>query len=293
MGEVFMQADKNLTKDINKAETFEDLKSLLENAVARSGIANRDPETGQFVRRDPLTPAAQTATPADDAEKQITKTEVIGGQEFEFTGTQVEVDKQIAKAYRIAGAVKASQPVVPATPRPRVKTRAEREREIYDRTELDLQFRRGELTTAEYLDKTNAIGEYLAEKGFDVEAASLSQFNQNWAQATEIFINDTPEGQRWRGGEKNKEILGNLLIAHGLTEAQDKVAALRAMAKEMTEKGLEFDGDISPEQLQEMTHNMNPQEIVQAWKEKQPDPEAANAEFIRLHSSGSSGIFDA
>jgi DNA gyrase inhibitor GyrI len=281
----FMKSDKRLDADINKAQTFEDLRALLENATVRSGIAERDPQTGQFVRRDPLISAAQTVAPA---EEEVTKTEVIGGREFTFTGTAGDVAKAVADAYRVAEAVtEAAEAPAPITPRSvRAKTQAEREREICDRTELDLQFRRGELTTAEYLDRTNAIGEYLAEKGFDVQEAASRQFEQSWAQATESFLRDSPEGQSWKGGQKNLEIIGNLIQSHGLVDAQDKVAALRSLAREMREKGLEFDGDYTPQQVNEMTTSANPQEILEAWKQQQPDPETANQEFIRLHQGG-------
>ncbi len=286
----FMKSDKTLDKDINKAASFEDLRALLENAASRSGIADRDPVTGQFVRRDPV---AQTVAPEDE---QITKVETIGGTEFTFTGTALEVEQQIGNAYKIAEAVKLAEPQ-PVTPRSvraaQAKTQAEIERDICDRTELDLQFRRGQLTTAEYLNRTNAIGEFLESKGFDVEAAANNQTELAWQQAVETFLHDTPEGQSWKGGQKNLAIIGNLAISHGLVDAADKVAALRTLAAEMREKGLEFDGDYTAEQVNEMTDSATPQEIVQAWKEAQQggDPEAANQEFIRLHSNGGQ-LFD-
>jgi hypothetical protein len=286
----FMKADKTLEKDLNRATTFEEIRALLENATSRSGIADRDPQTGQFVRRDPLTPAAQTI---DDGDQQITRTETIGGKEFNFTGTVLEVEKAIGHAYKVAEAVKTAEPSATVTVHtPRAKTQAERERELFDRTQIDLQFRRGELTTAEYLDRTNAIGEYLAEKGFDVDAAAGKQFEQSWQQATEVFLHDTPEGQTWKGGQKNLELIGNLIQSHGLVNAEDKVAALRTMAAEMRQKGLEFDGDMTPEQVNELTDNATPQEILEAWKERQGgDPATANANFIQIHNRSSSGLF--
>ena len=83
-----MTADAALTRDLNQPDlTFDEMKRLLHNAVERSpdlGLA-RDPETGQFVRRDPLTPAAQDAAAkdaADAAPREFKKTERIG----KFTG---------------------------------------------------------------------------------------------------------------------------------------------------------------------------------------------------------------
>jgi hypothetical protein len=285
----FMKGDKNLEKDINKAVSFEDIRSLLENSVERSDLGvTRDTQTGKFIARDPLIPvAAQTVAAADE---QVTRTETIGGQGFTFTGTALDVEKAIGDAYKIAEAVRPVEP--PVTPRSvRAKTQAEIERDICDRTELDLQFRRGQLTTAEYLDRTNAIGEFLESKGFDVEAAALAQEAQSWQQAVDTFLQTTPEGQTWKGGQKNHEIIGNLILSRGLGNSADKVAALRTLAAEMREKGLEFDGDVTPEQMIEATDKATPQEILEAWKEKQGTPEDANSEFVRIHG-GTGGLFN-
>jgi|SRR5712664_1403410 len=286
----FLRSDKNLDADINRATTFEDLRALLERATLRSGIADRDPQTGQFVRRDPLTPADQVIP--DDADKQITKTEVIGGQEFTFTGTALDVEKAIGDAYKVAEALKTTQPPASVTPRSvRAKTPAESEQEVLDRTEARLALIRGEIDIDEYMGRTHAVETFLAEKGFDVDAAAADQFESSWAQSVQTFLRDTPEGQTWKGGQKNMEIIGNLLRSHGLVDAEDKVAALRAVAAEMRSKGLEFDGDVTPEQMIEATDKATPQEILEAWKEKQGTLETANASFIELHR-GSSGIFN-
>lgn len=278
----FMKSDKALDQDINAATSYDQIRQLLENSVSRSGIADRDPQTGQFVRRDPLTPVQQQAAPP---EEQVTRTEKINGAELTFTGTALEVERQIASAYRTAAALKPTELAASIAPR-RAKTQTERERELFEKTELDLQFRRGELNPAEYLERTNAIGEYLASKGFDVEAAAGKQLEQSWREATDAFLRSTPEGQAWRGGQKNLELAGNLLQAQGLTDAPDKVAALQSIARYMAEKGLMFDGDTSPEQLIAMTNDASPQEIVQAWKERQGTPEDANEAFIQLHQGG-------
>lgn len=280
----FMKADRKLESDINKADSFDDLRALLGNAVERSDLGvTRDPQTGQFVPRERETAAAVSAE--DD---EVTKTEEIGGREFTFTGTAAEVEKQIADAYRVAEAVKEAAPSPRlATPQPaRAKTQADRDLDSANEAEQLLKLRRGEISTAQFLDRTNAVGRFLAEQGFDVEAAAAQQHAQSWAQATETFLRETPEGRAWKGGQKNLELIGNLIISHSLEDAPDKVAALRALASEMTEKGLMFDGDYTPEQVNEMTDAATPVEILEAWKQSQPDPEVANSEFIRLHNGG-------
>jgi hypothetical protein len=280
----FMKADKKLEADINKVESFEDLQALLGNAVERSDLGvTRDPQTGQFVPRE-----REVAHAVPDEEQEITKTENIGGKDFTFTGTAVEVEKEIANAYRVAEAVQAAAPSprLVAPPRARAKTQADFDLEAANEAEQTLRLRRGEISTAEFLERTNAVGRYLEEKGFDVEAAASTQYTQSWARATEVFLRETPEGREWKGGQKNLELIGNMIISHDLEDAPDKVAALRALAAEMKEKGLIFDGDYTPEQVNQMTDAASPTEILEAWKETQPDPEAANTEFIRLHNGG-------
>ena len=283
-----MQADKALISDIEKAATPEELRDLLHGSLERSGIAARDEITGQFVRRDPLTPAAQTVK--EDEPKHIEKTEKIGGRDIVFSGTELEVAQQITAAYKVAAALEsAPQPHVPIV---RKKTQAEIERDISDRAELDLQFRRGQLTTQEYLERTNAIGEYLEAKGFDVESAAQAQTNSAWKQATDEFVATTPT---WPGNDRNRNILGSILLANGWENATDKVAALRAAFKEMQEKGLMFEGDVSQQQLIEMTEKMSPTEILEAFKQGQNgDAEAANRNFIEIHrkAGDSTGIFN-
>ncbi|MBZ5662387.1 MAG: hypothetical protein LAO08_18450 [Acidobacteriia bacterium] len=284
MSDSFMKADKSLTRDLEKCQTSDEIRAVLENALTRSNIGERDPQTGQFVRRDPLTPAQQAAE--SDAPKQVTKTAVIGGRNMDFTGTEADVDAQIASDHKVAEALTPDEPITPRSVRPAyAKTQADRERDAYDKAQLDIAFRSGQLTTQEYLERTNAIGDYLAEQGFDVEAAANAQSQAGWAQATETFL-QSEAGASWPGGVKNREVLGLELISLGLTDAQDKVAALAAAYESMKKKGLLFQSDVSPEQAIAMTDNATPQEILQAWKEKQGDPEAANQNFIQSFQGG-------
>jgi hypothetical protein len=279
-----MQADEHLTSDIAKAQTPDEIRALLEAAMSRSGIADRDLQTGRFVRRDPLTPANQ-----DAADETVTKTVEINGKEFTFEGTALEVERSVGAALQVANALK------PAVT-PRAQLAADAEQRVITQVEADLQLRRGEISTAEYLEKTNAIETYLVEhKGFDVDRAAAAQQSGDWQAAVDFFLNETEEGRVWKGGQRNLKQAQTILTARGWTEGLDgdKVAALRAVAKEMRENGLEFDGDYSPEDIIKLTDNASPLEIMEAWKAAHGgDPEAANQEFIRIQNGGSSGVFD-
>ena len=276
----FMKSDKALDQDINAATSYDQIRQLLENAVERSNLGvTRDPQTGQFLRREPVTPVAQIA----EDPKKFTRAETIGGQEMKFEAdSQVGLERQIQQAWKVAAETRPA--VQPAAPRRLTQT--EIDQRNFDNAEAEMMLKRGEITTAEFLERTNAINDYLASQGFDLQAAASAQNQQSWAAATEIFLRDTAEGHSWKGGQKNLELAANLLQSHGLTDAQEKVAALQTIAREMREKGLEFDSDVSQEQMIEATKNASPQELLEAFKTAHPDAESANEAFIRTYNGG-------
>jgi hypothetical protein len=83
-----------------------------------------------------------------------------------------------------------------------------------------------------------------------------------WAQATQEFLHNTPEGRAWAGGANNLQLMGYLLRENGLADAEDKVAALKSVAAEMHEPGL----DIVPEKKVEIRADASPAEIIEKWK---------------------------
>src|SRR5713101_1679653 len=82
-----------------------------------------------------------------------------------------------------------------------------------------------------------------------------------WAKATEQFLT-SEAGQNWPGGSNNLTLMGYLLRVNGLADAEDKVSALKAVANEMHERGL----DISPEKKIVISANDSPAEILLKWK---------------------------
>jgi hypothetical protein len=295
-----MKADKGLTDDINKVSNFQELQTILHNAVERSPEVGftRDPVTGQFVRRDPLTPAEQDAAAkaaADAAPREFKKTERIGNQDFEFTASSAEaLELQISSAKTVAAALASDESVTPRSARAAAARNAEQD--VLDKVDADMALRRGEISTAEYLERTHAIEDALAAKGVDVDALGAKQLEESWAVATTTFLQGT--GASWPGGTKNRALLGDKLAAMGLTDAADKVAALASAYEALKTAGTLFDGDFSQAQVEAMTDKATPQEILQAWKESvQPemhgDATEANEAFIEIHRrSGSSGLFN-
>ena len=298
-----MKSDKVLDADINRATTFEELQLLLHNAVERSPLGiTRDVVTGQFVKREPAdqdaaTKAAAAAkTAADEAPRTFEKKGVIiRGKSFDFSApSELELARQIASANEVAAALASDESVTPRAPRAVAARNAEQD--VLDRVDADMALRRGDISTAEYLERTHAIEDALAAKGVDVEALGAKQFEESWASATTTFLQGA--GASWPGGTKNRALLGDKLAAMGLTDAADKVAALAAAYEALKNAGTLFDGDFSQAQVEAMTDKASPQEILQAWKESvQPDVHGdateANEAFIEIHRrSGSPGLFN-
>ena len=97
-----------------------------------------------------------------------------------------------------------------------------------------------------------------------------------WAQATAKFL-ASPEGENWPGGSNNLQLMGYLLSVNGLADADDKVAALQSVAREMHERGL----DVVPEKKMEVAANASPQEIIEKWKAALGDDPARIGEAFR------------
>ncbi len=305
-----LKADKALTADIEKVVTFDQLMALLHNAVERSPESgfSRDPLTGQFVprNREPLTPATQdaakdaadkAAAEAAAAPREFKQTVKIAGRDFDFVASSADaLQLQIDSARAVAGQLVADRTVTPRSARHAAQTAEEI---AIERSNAEIEFRQGKISTSEYLEKTGAFDSYLQEKGIDVEALAAKQQIQAWEEASEIFR--TSVGADWPGGTKNRALLGDKLASMGLTNAEDKVAAMGQAWTAMKAEGTYFpdgDGDISPERLQELTRDASPAEILQAWKETQAgtvkgDTTGANKEFIERFRQGreSSGLF--
>jgi hypothetical protein len=283
-----MQADKNLEADINKATTPDEIRELLSRAVERSGLGiSRNPYTGQFEKVEQE--AASVVPAAATAPKELRKTEMVAGTKLEFVASsQAELTRQILDANRIAATFAEANRA----------TRASRDvqQEVMDRAEAERKLRLGTITTAEYLERTNAVENYLASQGIDTKKIAGEQLQHSWLEATAEFKRTT--GADWPGGTKNQELIGLEIAALDLVNAEDKVAALTQAYEKLKSKGMLFDGDHDAAELEKLAldSNASPQEILAHWKSRQDvsggDASKANEEFLRTFASGrSSGLF--
>jgi hypothetical protein len=100
----------------------------------------------------------------------------------------------------------------------------------------------------------------------------VTNHEEEWQIATREFL-ASPEGQNWKGA--NLSLVGYLLHANGLTEAEDKVAALKSVAAEMKDRGL----DVVSENKVEIRADASPAEIIEKWKVGYGDPIKAGEAF--------------
>jgi hypothetical protein len=112
------------------------------------------------------------------------------------------------------------------------------ELEASKRADLELAWKRGDITTEQYLEKSGAINTYLTEHGMNPDAlATVSDaiYQNTWAAATEAFLN-SPQGESWPGGQTNMELMGRILEENNMTEPT--VENLSAAFQYASENGL-------------------------------------------------------
>ena len=231
-----------------------DVKSLLISAAEKQFAVTEqlaaDQAAAEKATADKVAADQAAAEAAAKANQVFTRTEVIGGKEFTFTAsTEGEVDRQALAAYKVAFGLPKPEPVVERVPDPAAE-KAAAEAEVLAKVELERKFRSGEISASDYLQQSGAVNDYLKSQGVDVaalkevveetaEKKAATAFEQSWIDATGVF-RTSAAGADWPGGDKNRELLGLKLAAMGLTNAEDKVAALAAAYADMKKTGLYF-----------------------------------------------------
>jgi hypothetical protein len=174
-----------------------------------------------------------------------------------FTGTDAELNEQLRAYFQ-------SQQQQPTTAQPargtdgRFVAAADQGKKDEEaalaaarKAELDLAFKRGSLSTSEYLEQSGAFAEALEKTlGAPIEEIAESfqsrrsqKYVESWETATAQFF-QTEIGRYWPGGEANKKILGELIEKGSLpdgtpfVDAEDKVAVLTACFNHMKENDL-------------------------------------------------------
>jgi hypothetical protein len=110
------------------------------------------------------------------------------------------------------------------------------------KAELELKFKRGDVSAGEYIARSGVVADYLEAQGVPlsalqeaVEEKQTARDGQSWADATSAFV--ARHGD-WPGGEQNKITIANYLVEHNLVDAEDKNAALEAAYAHAVENNL-------------------------------------------------------
>lgn len=296
----------DLNKKLASATSHEEIDAILHDGPSYSRTPRAADEPTTAANADSLTKRlaeatshqeidailhegpSQSRTPIQPAEpKTYTRTETILGDPITFeAATEVELEREVAKAYKIAAEHQQPAPVVDYH-----KAGEDAAIRSIAQLDLELKFKRGEVSTQEYLERSGAVKDYLESQGVPIEdlRATVEEnrnkaVEQSWAEATTTFLN--LPGNTWPGGEKNKQILGLKLQELGLLDADDKTAAIQQAYDSMKQDGLIFANDGSgPARGPDgrfraaAPHDASPQELLEQWKAAQPSVEDANKSF--------------
>jgi hypothetical protein len=216
----------------------------------------------------------------------------IGGQTFEFTASDPEtLESQINGAREVYRHLENNRDSA-AVDEPTVarELEAARQQKLYDDVQNQLAFQRGEIDAKTYIERTGAVGDWLASQGIDIDQLreqtqqhEAQSFEQSWADAVQEFLKDSD----WPGGSRNMHLCQTQLTAMGLEHAEDKVAALQAAYNELRKNGTLFEPEVTQAAVLESMKNASPAELVELWKQNQPgasygDGTTANAQFLEM-----------
>jgi hypothetical protein len=284
----FMQGDKAYAADIAKTQSVEEILELSRHARDRGLAANgvtRNPITGQFesaVRDAAAQEEATRAAAANAGERPYTRTVTIAGKEIEFSNSDHEMlERDIQSALQVAEVLQA--------PTRQEQTDLERQRALMERVELERQFKTGQITTAEFLQKSGAVGEYLESQGISIDTLRANAqkheadtFQQSWAQATDAFLQGP--GAMWPGGNRNLAQIQTAIAALGLQDQPSVESLVKAYDYLKTHNTL-FERETTQKEIIDSLKDNTPQEILEIWKRSHEgfaagDASKANEDFI-------------
>lgn len=231
--------NEQLSKAVTSAVSIDEIRAAVVSEAEKQAAEKTASDAAA------ATAAAKTANDAAAvaANQTFKRTVTIGGKDFEFEeSTELALERAVNNALTIAFSLQSTtpEPVVA----PVVEKQPTEEEKVAAAADLELKFKRGEITTAEYLKQSGAVDEYLAAQGVSiaslketVEKSQTEKFEQSWAEATTEFL-QSPAGADWPGGEKNKTLIGIQLAAMGLVDAKDKVAAMAQAYAAMKSQGI-------------------------------------------------------
>jgi hypothetical protein len=191
-------------KLVSECNTADEIKALYAEKAVRDGLVTRD-----FYDPSVLLPT-DTAAPTKFA-KSITGE---GGKKLFFEGdSELDVEQRITAYLREQTRPSETKPELqPETSRDE-HGRFTRVDDPVAKAELELKFKRGEITTADYLAESSAVDDYLKSQGVsldDLKKVANDGYTADWEVATREFLERHPD---WQGGEAAVQETGRTLQA--------------------------------------------------------------------------------
>jgi len=201
-----IKTDAALEEALKNANTPDEMKVILAEAAIKQGL----------VTRDFYDPSVLLVNDRPAVTTKVSKSITGGnGQKLFFEGeSDAEVDQRILAYLREHTRPVETKTEVQETPR-NERGRFVSEADAVAKVELELKFKRGEISTADYLAESGAMDEYLQAQGISLDAVrqiSDDGYEKSWADATTEFLNG-PAGSDWQGGKDNLKEIGETLIA--------------------------------------------------------------------------------
>jgi hypothetical protein len=227
-----MENDAELTRRISECNSGPEIQKVLAEYYNDQLVA-----TGR-VKRDDLNKDVLHEQPA--TAPRVAKTITVGGVTKVIEGANAEEVAAAELAYLRSIQPNTAQPRDEATGR---FTAAEQGKideaaqlEIVRKSEVELKFKRGELSTKDYLLESGALQEALDAHAEKVQAEERGdkQLHAEWESASAEFLRSTPE---WPGGIENLKLISSVLDEMGAGEYPD-VENLRRAYRHLKDNNL-------------------------------------------------------
>lgn len=207
-----------------KGASFEEIKAYMAEQAVSQGLVTRDIYDPQV-----LLPADPGTQP-----QSLVRTVTINGTTYTLQGA-TEHDLNVAETQLYRGAV--NQPAAAAaTEQPRDAATGQFTRQpsvtAEEKAALDLQFQLGQISSSDYLERSGAVADYLANRGIPIDELQAqvaekqeARQTQNGEAVVQEFLNG-PAGSSWPGGSENLATAARLLQENDLELSVANLAAV-------------------------------------------------------------------
>jgi hypothetical protein len=225
-----------LEKEISEALP-DQIKSIMARAALEQALVTPDPYNPSLLHPTAL---------ADHAPRKFGKYITINSTKYLVEGASPEelANAETSLYEQVLGQGDNNEQARDAQGRfvhePTPEEKAAGELEASNRADLELRFKRGDITAEQYLEQSGAVATYLQNHGMDPEAliaVSDLVYTNTWAQSTEAFLN-SEAGADWPGGEANLALAAQILEQSPELLNQPSAEALATVWQYMKENNL-------------------------------------------------------